>query len=396
MVMPFSICLVLAIPALLAGPAVSRAPVCGLAPRFTSRSGTIRCTAAGWMTLSTRSPALHNGTREGWAVHAELKVLTDVPAETPLPIVLNIIDPDNFPTMSSARKALRRGSVIVNGAEARCISTASPGDVISLQSRRTPGFTPRGRPPPFDVQVIYEDDAMAVVNKPAGVCTHPPPGGSQSMSMRTAIQHALRPPPEGTPSALYRPQCVHRLDKATSGLLVCAKTKPALLSLQASFRERSVSKTYAAIVCGAVEGDEGWIDEPIDGRSAQTRWQVVRRARSLKLGGGHLTHLALYPRTGRTHQLRKHCSLVLQCPIVGDKAYGGDDAGSGMYLVALELSLPHPDSAEDDPETLNVALSPPAKFEKLLVREQLRWEQLSVPEQAIAGSACKQLTKNAL
>ena len=195
--------------------------------------------------------------------------------------------------------------------------------------------------------------------------------------MRTAIQHALQPPPIGTPSALYRPQCVHRLDKATSGLLLCAKTKPALLSLQKSFRDRRVQKRYAAIVCGEVEGDEGFIDDPIDGRSAQTSWKVTRRVRSLKLGGGHLTYLSLWPRTGRTHQLRKHCSFVLQCPIVGDKKYGGEDAGSGMFLSALELSFLHPCQTAEEESPFNVKIDPPAKFEKLLQREHQRWQELA-------------------
>ena len=106
--------------------------------------------------------------------------------------------------------------------------------------------------------------------------------GALGGSMRTAIQYTLRPPPVGTANALYRPHTIHRLDKPTSGLLLCAKTKPALLALQRSFAAREVSKRYSAVVSGFVEGEEGEIEHEIDGKHASTRWQVVRRARSLK------------------------------------------------------------------------------------------------------------------
>ena len=238
-----------------------------------------------------------------------------------------------------------------------------------------PGFQPRGKAP-FDLDVVYEDDAVAVVYKPAGVVTHPPPGGAVGGSMRTAIMHALKPPPVGTAGALYRPHAVHRLDKPTSGLLLCAKTKPALVHLQRSFEARLVHKRYSAVVSGYVEGEEGEIDYDVDGKHAATSWRVVRRARSLKLGGSHLTQLSLFPKTGRTHQLRIHCAEVLRCSIVGDKAYGGEDVGRGLFLSACELSLPHPSRAEED-EPLHVEVDPPAKFGDLLRHEHDRWSRLS-------------------
>ena len=92
--------------------------------------------------------------------------------------------------------------------------------------------------------------------------------------MRTAIMHALRPPPVGTAGALYRPHCVHRLDRPTSGLLLCAKTKPSLLALSRAFAKRRVRKRYEAIVGGEVAGESGVIDAPIEGRSAQTSWRA--------------------------------------------------------------------------------------------------------------------------
>ena len=197
-----------------------------------------------------------DGTRDGYAVTATYTVPEMVAPSTPLPKVLCAIDSEKFPSMSRARKSCRRGEAIINGRVGRCISVASPGDIISLQTRIQPGFKPRGKAP-FELDVVYEDDALAVVYKPAGVNTHPPPGGAVGGSMRTAIMHALKPPPVGTPGALYRPHTVHRLDKPTSGLLLCAKTKPVLVALQRSFEAREVRKRYSAIVSGYVQGEEG-------------------------------------------------------------------------------------------------------------------------------------------
>ena len=320
--------------------------------------------------------AAEDGVRDGYAVTATYTVPEGmgIAPSTPLPQVLCAIDSDKFPSMSRARKSCRRGEAIINGREGRCISTASPGDRITLQSRVTPGFQPRGKAP-FDLDVVYEDDALAVVYKPPGVVTHPPPGGAPGGSMRTAIQYKLKPPPAGTAGALYRPHTVHRLDKPTSGLLLCAKTKPALLALQRSFEAREVSKRYSAVVSGFVEGEEGEIEHEIDGKHASTRWQVVSRARSLKLGGSHLTLLALFPLTGRTHQLRIHCSEVLKCSIVGDKTYGGEDVGRGLFLSACELAFPHP-SRPEGAEPLRVQVEPPTKFGELMKREQERWLRL--------------------
>lgn len=328
----------------------------------------------GFAVFSSPTPA----SRPGYAVISSFVVPAGM-TTCPLPEALCAIDSLQFPSMSRARKSCRRGSVLINGREGRCISEVAAGDVISLQTRVAPGYTPRGKPP-FPVEVVYECNSIAVVVKPAGVVTHPPAGGAPgSRSMRTAIQYALKPPPAGTPGALYRPHCVHRLDKATSGLLLCAKTKQAELSLQLAFRERRVLKRYRAIVCGWVEGDEGWIDEPIDDRPAQTGWRVLNRRRSLRLGGGHLTELEMRPRTGRTHQLRRHCAEVLGTPIVGDKTYGGGEHGSGMYLAALGLCFGHPDHAPDD-SPVTVDIEPPAKFGSLLQREQDRWERLCAEE----------------
>ncbi|KAL1530551.1 hypothetical protein AB1Y20_001452 [Prymnesium parvum] len=320
-----------------------------------------------------RPPFNSAPSRKGYEVQDEFVLPAAVAKDTPLPAALVMSHGTRFPTMTQARKACRKGHVLVNGRESRCIHLVSAGDVVSLQLRVQPGYTPRGLPP-FPVQVVWEDDHLAVVVKPAGVVAHPPPGGaSGSRSMRTAVAHGLRPPAPGTPSALFRPHLCHRLDKPTYGLLLCAKTKDALVGAQRAFAQRRVHKRYTAVVCGRVEAEAGEIERDIDGRPARTEWRVVRRCRSLRLGGGHLTMLALYPRTGRTHQLRRHCSEVLRTPIVGDAQYGGKDGGCGLLLAALELELDHPCK---EMHRLHFQIEPPPKFDALMSREHSRWERL--------------------
>lgn len=317
-----------------------------------------------------------SATRPDFAVHHEAIVPDAVSSSTPLPAVLTTIDPQRFPTLSQARKSLRRGFVLINGVRSGCGSTASPGDVVALQERVAVGAAQQRGTAPFALDIVYEDGSLGIVVKPAGVCTHPPKDGDDRRrigadggnTMRTAVGFALRPPAVGTRQVLYRPHVCHRLDRLTSGLLLCAKTYPALVALRRGFAERTIHKEYRAVVGGSVDGDEGTIDAPLlDSRgewvSAVTQWRVLSRARSDALPGGDLTELALWPKTGRTHQLRRHAAEILKAPIVGDTKYGGADAGAGLFLAAIGLRFPHP---EREAEEVRVAIDPPPQFEELL------------------------------
>ena len=104
------------------------------------------------------------------------------------------------------------------------------------------------------------------------------------------------------------------------------------------------------------------------------RRRVTGRHRSLRLGGGYLTSLELFPRTGRTHQLRRHCAEELGCSMVGDTAYGGEDAGCGLLLSAVGLEFSHPAATADAPQRVAVAAEEPTKFAALRRREQARWD----------------------
>jgi 23S rRNA-/tRNA-specific pseudouridylate synthase len=227
--------------------------------------------------------------------------------------------------------------------------------------------------PSFDLPVVYEDDHFAIVNKPAGVVVYSQRKHSHGMmSVRAALPFALRPPKRGTLAIIRRPVSVHRLDKPTSGLLLVAKTKPAMVHLTAQFVQRKVKKTYTAILNGipsepvetSISAQEAikfgvdidpcdekkkWqlIDESLDDKSASTVWRPLKYVKSLKARDGILTLVEMKPKTGRYHQLRRHMAWVKNCPIIGDTVYdGGGDAmslrGRGLFLCSNKVSLEHP------------------------------------------------------
>ena len=200
------------------------------------------------------------------------------------------------------------------------------------------------------LDIIYEDDYLLIVNKPAGMLSVP--GKETADSVYSRIRH-LYPDATG-------PLVVHRLDMATSGLLLIAKTKEVHQNLQAQFSNRSIKKRYTALLEGIVSDEEGTIDLPLclnpldrprqivdkeHGKPAITRYRVLARTESQTL-------VAFYPLTGRTHQLRVHSahSLGLHCPIKGDELYGSK--ADRLYLHAESLEFTHPVSKEK--ETIEV------------------------------------------
>lgn len=235
-----------------------------------------------------------------------------------------------------------------------------------------PGFETSG--PPFALPVVYEDDHVAIVNKPAGVIVYAQRNqGYGKLTIRAALPFVLRPPKRGTKNILKRPEMVHRLDKPTSGFLVIAKTKPAVIALTKQFEDREVRKTYTAVVNGIpsepfesnistkdavgvgvdvdvdVNAESKWqlIDHSLDGKRATTVWRPLRYEKSLKAKEGTLTLVEMKPKTGRYHQLRRHMAWVKGCPIVGDTTYdGGGNAerlrGRGLFLCSNSVLLTHP------------------------------------------------------
>jgi 23S rRNA pseudouridine1911/1915/1917 synthase len=180
------------------------------------------------------------------------------------------------------------------------------------------------------IDIVYEDEHLAVVNKPAGMVTHPA-AGNQTGTLVNALLHRFGALAES--GGMNRPGIVHRLDKNTSGLLVVAKTETAFAGLQKAIQARRVTRTYWAIICGHMKEMEGTIDLPIgrsrrdrkkmivtesNSREAQTHYRVIERYRSYD-------RLEITLGSGRTHQIRVHFSH-LGHPVLGDPEYGGRDS----------------------------------------------------------------------
>jgi 23S rRNA pseudouridine1911/1915/1917 synthase len=249
------------------------------------------------------------------------------------------------------------GDVLVGGKLAKPSHKVRVNDEIDIELTADPStvFTPEDIP----LNVVYEDDALIVVNKPAGMVVHPAAGISHGTLANALAFHFAN---LSTAGGVTRPGIVHRLDKGTSGLLVVAKTEAAHQHLSDQFREREVFKSYVALVHGQVEHRQGQIDQPIarDPRN-RIRMAVVRGGRpSLSLyrireSFPRFTLLDVELKTGRTHQIRVHLAWMKR-PVVGDEVYGGGrdktiaDANirraiarlDRQFLHAAELGFCHP------------------------------------------------------
>ena len=199
--------------------------------------------------------------------------------------------------------------------------------------------------PSQNLEIVYEDPWLSVINKPAGMLSVP--GKEDAVSVYSLMREQY-PEADG-------PLTVHRLDMATSGLMLIAKTKRVHQNLQAQFKNRLVRKRYVALLEGIVPKDKGAVDLPLclnpldrprqmvhteHGKPAITDYQVLERL------DGKRTRIAFYPRTGRTHQLRIHAAhpLGLHCPIIGDELYG--EKADRLYLHAEYLEFTHPITGE--------------------------------------------------
>ncbi len=205
------------------------------------------------------------------------------------------------------------------------------------------------RPRALPLEIVYMDEAVLVVNKPSGLIVHPAKTADE-----TTLLHALLPYFQEEFPAPERMGIVHRLDKETSGLLLVARTNRALEKLQADLREKTVERTYLALVEGLVPHERGKIDAPVGrnekkrhlmavtakGKASVTRFTVKERFEKETL-------LRLDLETGRTHQIRVHLDYIGH-PVVGDPHYGRKktDTRHGQFLHAFRLVFPHPDTGE--------------------------------------------------
>lgn len=259
---------------------------------------------------------------------------------------------ETLPSFSRSRlqTLIRDGCVTVNGKAPRPRDPIRTGDLVQLREPEIEKI--EALPEQMNLDVIFEDDDLLVLNKPAGIVMHPGAGHQQHTLVNALLAHCRNLSGIG---GTERPGIVHRLDKETSGALVVAKNDATHRDLSSQFAARTMTKIYLALVAGTLRKTSGLIDKAIErhpvhrqrmsiarrqGRSAKTEYRVLRSS-----GDVSLVECTLH--TGRTHQIRVHLHH-LGHPILGDKLYGGKRAGdySRQMLHAWKLAFRHPRTAE--------------------------------------------------
>jgi 23S rRNA pseudouridine1911/1915/1917 synthase len=281
-----------------------------------------------------------------------------------------------FPEYSRSRlkEWLLAGAITIDGGPRRPRDPVAGGETVALEPRLESEV--RAAPEPIQLDVVYEDDDLLVVNKAAGLVVHPGAGNPGGTLMNGLLHHA--PQLEEVPRA----GIIHRIDKDTTGLLLVAKSLPAHTALVRQLAEREISRNYLAVCNGVLTGG-GTIDQPIarhpvdrkrmsvqqNGKSAVTHYKVLERFRAF-------TYISVKLETGRTHQIRVHFAWRRHA-LVGDPVYGGRLAlpkGATEPLIealrrfkrqalhATRLAFTHPSTGE----TLELEVPPPADLESLL------------------------------
>ncbi|MBV8355704.1 MAG: RluA family pseudouridine synthase [Candidatus Eremiobacteraeota bacterium] len=241
--------------------------------------------------------------------------------------------------------AIREGGVRVNGEIAKASRLLENGDVLEFEVRPRPQL--RTLPEAIDVPIVYEDEDLIVVDKPAGMITHPARSATSGTLANALLAHAGGE----LPGHGVRPGLVHRLDRDTSGLLVVAKNDAALSALGIDMKARKIAREYLGLVAGVPEHARGTIDGPI-GRDPHNRLKFA----IVEGGKPAVTHYEVRERfaknaeltfrleTGRTHQIRVHMAAIGH-PLLNDPVYGRTDPRfslAGQALHAWRLSLVHP------------------------------------------------------
>jgi 23S rRNA pseudouridine1911/1915/1917 synthase len=256
----------------------------------------------------------------------------------------------HFPELSRARaqKLIADGHITVNGQSAKPGLKLNTGD--RLEIALPPAPSEQLVPESIPLNILYEDDDLLVVDKPAGLTVHPAPGHTSHTLVNALLAHL--PHLAGVGDSL-RPGIVHRLDKDTSGLMLVAKNTKAQADLIGQFKSHAVSKAYLALVRGHLTPENGIIEADIgrdprhrqkmavveDGREARTDYQVIKYIRDYTL-------VEVRPETGRTHQIRVHLSAI-GFPVVGDKVYGvRSPFVPRQFLHACRLGFSLPSTGE--------------------------------------------------
>ena len=253
-------------------------------------------------------------------------------------------------TRSAAQRMIAEGDILLNGGPAKANQKLKINDKVTVMLR--PAAEVDIVPENIPIDIVYEDNDIAVIDKPKGMVVHPAPGNPNGTLVNALMYHLSGLSGIG---GELRPGIVHRIDKLTSGLIVVAKNDMAHTSLAAQLKEHSARRTYIAIVDGNIKEDSGTVDAPIgrhpvdrkrmavikDGREAVTHWRVLERYGAYTLVEARLE-------TGRTHQIRVHMAHIKH-PVAGDVVYGSAKPRLGLEgqaLHAARLELTHPSTGE--------------------------------------------------
>ena len=246
-----------------------------------------------------------------------------------------------------AQKLIEQGAALLGGRRRPKDHPVQAGDELTWPDDA--GATPASdelRAQRIDVTVLYEDESLLVVDKPAGLVVHPAPGHEDGTLVNALLARGI------SGGHGRRPGIVHRLDRDTSGLMVVARTEAAYQQLIADMAARRIERTYAALVAGSLPQDEGTVDAPI-GRHVRDRKRMSLHTTSPRRAVTHFVAVGRYRgytlldvrlETGRTHQIRVHFA-ALGYPVAGDVVYGRPTRPAGLerqFLHARRLAFPHP------------------------------------------------------
>lgn len=261
---------------------------------------------------------------------------------------------------SAIQRLIEKGRVRLNGEPARASQKIKPGDRITFDVPKAEPLELHGEAIPLDI--LYEDDVLLVLNKPAGLVVHPAPGHWTGTLVNALLHHfATSGETASTIGGKERPGLVHRLDKETSGVMVIAKTDQAHRGLAAQFKQHTITRMYEALVWGCPKKGHGLIELAI-GRDTRERKKFSARTARPKPSateykvverfGKIASRVDLFPKTGRTHQLRVHMT-ALGHPLLGDPTYGGRKVQAlasldipRVMLHARTLGFSHPVSGK--------------------------------------------------
>ena len=262
-------------------------------------------------------------------------------------------------TKNAVKKAIKRGELLVNDNIATTGHWVIVDDEIILidAENRLP------KPFPLDIPIVFEDNYLIIVNKPSGISV----SGNLHRTLENAMVGKIQLSAEVDGQKWAKP--VHRLDHATSGLVLLSKTATAHRKLAKLFENREIEKEYHAVITGKLSNESGEIVNKINKQESITQYSQLKSIPSLR--SGEMTLIKLFPRTGRTHQLRIHCAEN-DCPIVGDTVYGEEKntlLHKGLFLASTRLKFIHPITDKK----MDVSIEVPHKFMSLLEREERRW-----------------------